>query len=370
MSGESPRTPPDFRDALEACRRGIEQRITPGLQLSVRWRDAAGVWHVWDHVDGRLTYDAAAPRVREDTPYDFASVTKAIVALCAVRCASRGEFALDRMLSVYLVESGGRFTGSRTVRALASHRSDLPAWKPFFQAVSAADAERGTTRERILADVVATEREDAHGEARYSDVNYILLGEALARARRASLAQIVLDEIGAPLGLGTVLHFRGVGAVDRTADIAPTEQCAWRGRIVQGNVHDENAYALGGTSGHAGLFGTATALADVGVASLRAIDGDAAWLAPDAMREMIAPLPGGSHRMGWDGKSPVGSSVGSVLGPRTFGHLGFTGTSLWCDPDAHVVVALVTNRVHPSRDNPAIKDLRVAVHDAIGNAVR
>jgi CubicO group peptidase (beta-lactamase class C family) len=135
--------------------------------------------------------------------------------------------------------------------------------------------------------------------------------------------------------------------------------------VVQGQVHDENAFALGGVAGHAGMFGTACALAELGRASLDALEGEAVWFPPAAMRAMVAPRAGGSHRLGWDGKNPEGSSAGARMSPTTFGHLGFTGTSLWCDPEAGVAVALVTNRVHPTRENGAIRALRVAVHDAV-----
>jgi CubicO group peptidase (beta-lactamase class C family) len=103
----------------------------------------------------------------------------------------------------------------------------------------------------------------------------------------------------------------------------------------------------------------------VGEASLRALDGDGAWIAPEWMQRMVAPRAGGSHRLGWDGRSDENSSTGSRMSVATFGHLGFTGTSIWCDPGPRVAIALVTNRVHPSRDNLGIRPLRVAIHDAV-----
>jgi CubicO group peptidase (beta-lactamase class C family) len=259
--------------------------------------------------------------------------------------------------------------GGATLRALASHRSELPAWRPYYSAVTPEGAARGDGRAMVLDAVIATPREPNGGAVRYSDVGYILLGEAAARATGRALAELVRDEVTRPLGLDDAMGYRAVDGAADDAFVAPTERCAWRGRVVQGSVHDENAFALGGVSAHAWLFATAAAVASVGAAALDALDGESGWFPPAVMAEMIAPRPGGTHRLGWDGREPTGSSAGGLMGPRTFGHLGFTGTSLWVDPDARVVVALLTNRVHPTRENLAIRALRVAVHDAVMSAV-
>lgn len=358
-----------FVTVCEIARRAVTDYVTPGLQLSVRWLDGDGSWRAWDHVEGRLHYAPDAPKVTASTLYDLASITKAVVALSLVRIAARGEISLTEPVKKYLPECSPYHTGSVSLEALCAHRGELPAWKPFYLSVTPEQAEAGGTRDRILAEVVRTAREPSAGEARYSDVGYILLGEALSRAKEQSLTEVVCHEVTAPLGLERILHYRGVNASFHDPTIAPTEHCPWRRCLVQGRVHDENAYALEGVAGHAGLFGTATALAELGRASLQALLGDPRWFPPDAMAAMVAPRPGGSHRLGWDGKSPEGSSAGSRTSPRTFGHLGFTGTSLWCDPDVPVAIALVTNRVHPTRNNPAIRALRIAIHDAVMDAL-
>ncbi len=202
----------------------------------------------------------------------------------------------------------------------------------------------------------------------YSDLGYLLVGEAIARAigvRDAgeAIERLVLEPLGIAGQAGTVrdLASRGV-----EGPFAPTEDVAWRGGVVSGAVHDENAWALSGRggSGHAGIFGTVDAVLTFGAAVLDALQGrgpfgdrDVGWL--------VRERPGGTLRAGFDGKSESGSSAGSHLGPRTFGHLGFTGTSLWLDPDAEVVVALLTNRVFPSREHLAIRDARPWAHDSL-----
>ncbi|HEU4534536.1 MAG TPA: serine hydrolase, partial [Polyangiaceae bacterium] len=176
------------------------------------------------------------------------------------------------------------------------------------------------------------------------------------------------DEINAPLGT------RVEGARARLArapapTLAPTEIVPARGGALVGVVHDENAWAYGGLDvcGHAGLFGDAADLLSLGAALLDALAGRRpAWLTPDELDVLIRRRPGGSLRAGFDGRSGDAPSSGSRFGPNTFGHLGFTGTSVWLDPDASLVGVLLTNRVHPTRDAPAgIRAARPLVYDGI-----
>jgi serine-type D-Ala-D-Ala carboxypeptidase len=148
-------------------------------------------------------------------------------------------------------------------------------------------------------------------------------------------------------------------------DAAPTEWCEWRGRLVRGEVHDENCAAFGGIAGNAGLFGTAHGMAVFGRAVLDAYLGRNTFLPQSLLERALLPREGSSLRLGWDAKSPNESSAGKRMGPRTFGHLGFTGTSIWCDPDKDIVVVLLTNRVHPSRANERIKGFRPGFHDSV-----
>jgi CubicO group peptidase (beta-lactamase class C family) len=149
--------------------------------------------------------------------------------------------------------------------------------------------------------------------------------------------------------------------------IAPTENDPWRGHVLRGEVHDENAAALGGVAPHAGLFGTATDLARF---AQMLLDGGVLEHQRIVSRETLdrfarpAGVPGSSRALGWDTLSE-NSSAGSLFGPRSFGHTGFTGTSMWMDPDRHLFVVLLTNRVHPTRDNNAIREVRRAVADAV-----
>ena len=216
----------------------------------------------------------------------------------------------------------------------------------------------------------------------YSDVGYLLAGEALARATGSrdageAIAKLVIEPLGLTAEMGTARELEAWG-IDVVAEAAPTEDVPWRGGVLRGRVHDENAWALTGDggSGHAGIFGTVRAVISFGCAVLDALESKTALLgvAPSGMAPsrmdrdigwLVALRPGGTLRAGFDGKSAEDSSAGTLAGPWTFGHLGFTGTSFWIDPEARAVVSLLTNRVHPSRDHVAIRAARPRAHDAL-----
>jgi len=304
--------------------------------------------------------------------FDLASLTKPMTAL-AFEAAG-----LDRSASLesFLPELRGSRTAGVPLELLFAHRAGLPAHLPFYE-----DLEEGRLGAKAVLVAASNARAEAppeHGPGGhaplYSDLGYILAGVALARAVGARDAGEAIGElIAKPLGLGgslgTARALRAAG-IGFDARAAPTEVVAARGGEVRGAVHDENAWALtrDGGSGHAGMFGTLGAVLTFARAALGAclrgaaadplgLSGRSSW--------MVAPRPGGTLLAGFDGKSAAGSSAGTLLGPRTFGHLGFTGTSFWTDPDARVGVALLTNRVHPTRNNAAIRAARPVAHDAL-----
>jgi len=304
------------------------------------------------------------------TYFDLASLTKPMTAVAA----ARGGLAFDRALSSVLPELAATASAESPILALLSHRaglaSHLPLYMPLVEgiAVDVADA---------LKQVADARRDECRGPVPasgfpplYSDLGYILAGAALARHARAPDAGRVIEElVAAPLGargeLGTARSLQAAG-VDLVARAAPTEDVPWRGGVVRGRVHDENAWALTGLggSGHAGMFGTLGPVLAFGCAVLDALEGRGPFAGAD-VAELTRARPGGSLRAGFDGKSEEGSSAGTSFGPRAFGHLGFTGTSLWIDPDAGVVVVLLTNRVHPSREHTAIRAARPRAHETL-----
>jgi CubicO group peptidase (beta-lactamase class C family) len=203
----------------------------------------------------------------------------------------------------------------------------------------------------------------------YSDLGYLLAGAMASRAAGTPLATVVEREVAGPLGLdvapASTWRARRPDFLQR---VAPTETVPWRGGEIVGCVHDENAWILSGLelSGHAGLFGTAESVLRFGAAILDALAGRRpGWLTPDEANELVVTRAGGTLRAGFDGRASEGSSAGSRFGSRSFGHLGFTGTSLWCDPDADIVAVILTNRVSPSRENVGIRSARPLLNDAL-----
>jgi CubicO group peptidase (beta-lactamase class C family) len=285
--------------------------------------------------------------------FDLASLTKPMTALAVARSG------MDRAAPIASLLNEARGSDV-SIEMLLAHRAGLEAHVKLYAPLL--DGGRVDKEEALRAAARATRGDFA---PLYSDLGYLLVGEALARHVGARDAGEAIEQLVAlPLGLGDELGTaRALEArsIDFATRVVPTEEVGWRGGVVRGRVHDENAWALAGDGGcgHAGMFGTIRAVL---VFATAAHD----WIANDASYEwLVRPRPGGDLRAGFDGKSASGSSAGDRAGPRTFGHLGFTGTSVWIDPDAHAAVSLLTNRVHPTRDNALIRAARPEAHDAL-----
>jgi CubicO group peptidase (beta-lactamase class C family) len=301
-----------------------------------------------------------------DTLFDLASVTKPMTAVAVVRAGLDPSTPLGR----WVPEARGTPSEHAPLELLLAHRAGLEAHRNFFEPLRTGAGGGVIDAAACLREAASARRLDAQGELPaegfaplYSDLGYLLAGVALARAVGArdageAIAKLVLEPLGIADRLGTV---RDLAARGVRGPFAPTETVAWRGGAVVGAVHDENAWALTGLggSGHAGMFGTIDAVLTFGLGVLADLD---------RLRWLVRERPGGTLRAGFDGKSAEGSSAGSRLGSRSFGHLGFTGTSLWIDPDARVVVSLLSNRVCPTREHTAIRSARPWVHDALFEA--
>lgn len=307
------------------------------------------------------------------TFFDLASLTKPMTAVAVARSGIDPAAPLASLLP----ELAGTASAGVSLELLLSHRAGLaPHLTIYAPLVEGGRVDHGEAL-RIAAEA---RREDARGPVPpegfpplYSDMGYMLAGEALARATGArdageAIHRLVVQPLGLGAELGTVRELKGRG-IDLTRDAAPTEDVAWRGGVVRGRVHDENAWAITGTggAGHAGMFGTIRAVIAFGRGVLDALGSKTSALGGGGrgLAWLVVPRAGGTLRAGFDGKSAEGSSAGRIAGPRTFGHLGFTGTSLWIDPDAGAVVALLTNRVHPTREHIAIRAARPGAHDAL-----
>lgn len=308
--------------------------------------------------------------------FDLASVTKPFVAVTAARLARRGVLSLGAPLEGLLPELAGTPSAQVPLLLLLAHRAGLEAHRPFFAPLVEG---RPVEPPAIVVEAATARRPECAGNPPdpgfaplYSDLGYLLAGAALERAAGLPLDALIEREVAAPLGLearsARLWHAAQCGFSER---VEPTETVAFRGGEVRGITHDENAWAFSGhgTAGHAGLFGTADAVVRFGVAVLDALAGRRdAFLTSGEITPLVAKRQGGTLRAGFDGKSGPGSLAGALSSPSTFGHLGFTGTSMWCDPAAEHVTVLLSNRVCPTRENLGIRALRPVVHDLLHEA--
>jgi serine-type D-Ala-D-Ala carboxypeptidase len=344
-----------------------------------------------DEIARRLMDDAVAPDCaagcsadgpdqpkevggRTDLLFDLASVTKPMTAAAVLRAGIDPRTHLEALLP----ETGVTPSGSVSLELLLSHRAGLDAHRSLFLPL--------TRRESVDARAALREAADARRDSApgspppegfppvYSDLGYLLAGAALARAVGAAdagqaIAELVVQPLGLSMSLGTVRELAARGV---SGPFAPTEDVSWRGGLVSGAVHDENAWALTGYggSGHAGLFGTVESVLAFGRAVLSSARGEGSFLTPAQVAWLVRRRPGGTLLAGFDGKSDEGSSAGRRLSLSSYGHLGFTGTSLWIDPEAGVVVSVLTNRVCPSRQHLAIRAARPWAHDALWRRAR
>jgi CubicO group peptidase (beta-lactamase class C family) len=323
---------------------------------------------------------AGASGARLETLFDLASVTKPVVAMAFARLEKRGVISRDESLGDALPLVRDTVSGRVPLDLFLSHRSGLEAHIRLFEPLVRGqrvdkDSSVVTAASARRAECIGAAPSDGFPPV-YSDMGYLLVGEAMAARDGRALDEIVATEVLAPLGLesriGSARHLR----MRRTSfldDVAPTEDIAFRGGVVRGLVHDENAFALSGDalSGHAGLFGDAGAVLVFGEAVLACVRGaDAALVSAEEMEPLVRDRTGGSLLAGFDRKSGDKPAAGSRCGPKTFGHLGFTGTSLWIDPEAGFVGVLLSNRVHPTREHIAIRVARPVAYDAMFDALR
>jgi serine-type D-Ala-D-Ala carboxypeptidase len=339
--------------------RGIRAGGYPGAAVVVGRKGAA----VWEKGFGRLGWTSdAGSVVAERTIYDLASLTKVVGTTTAVMILyDEGKLRLDDQVVKYIPEFAGGGKEQITIRMLLEHRSGLPAGRDLWRMAQ--------TPEEARADVISTPLFAAPGQyIEYSDLGADMLGFVVEAVSGQKLDQFLDERVFTPLGM-TDTHFRP--DVSLRGRIAPTELTPPRGYPLRGEVHDENAYALGGVAGHAGLFSTASDLAVFAQMLLNGGTYNGTRIVADSTVKLFTRRAAGTRALGWDTCGGHGS-CGKYLGANAYGHTGFTGTSLWIDPDREMFVVLLTNRVHAARARrPAkvISDVRADLADAAALAV-
>lgn len=312
---------------------------------------------LWRHAFGQLTFESAAPATREDTIFDLASLTKVLAtASLIMRMVERGGLGLDDPVAMHISLWRDTHGGAPvTIRDLLAHCGGLPAHLPLYREHTG----RVAYEQVICTTPLAYE---PRSKSIYSDLGFMLLGFIL---EDIAPLPVQFDTLMQQMGGIQDLQFHPPKAW-RTK-VAPTRQDEWRRRLLIGEVDDDNACALGGAAGHAGLFGTVQSVGECARHFLQILDGRHGVVQEQTLRTFVTrrtDIPGSSRALGWDTMLPT-SSCGTRMSPRAFGHVGFTGTSLWIDPDVAIYVVLLTNRVYPDTGNEAIKHVRPALHDAV-----
>jgi len=369
-----------LQPAYDVVEKAVADKAFPGATLAVGYRGKVTI-----HAFGKLRYDAKAAAVVPSTMYDIASLTKVVATTTLVAKLLEGDFPvgldLDAKVERYLPE----WTATResaqglqssfhenakdlewrrrvTVRHLLTHTSGLPPFKEYWRT--------STSKEETLRRIFVEPLDYEPGTKEvYSDLGIILMAEIIERLTGHKLDDLAHSFVFAPLGMTDTMY---KPEKKLWPSIAPTEMDNnLRHRLVQGEVHDENAFSIGGVSGHAGVFSTAPDLAAFCQMLLNGgVYGHKRILQRATIAEITTPqeLSSGTRTLGWAVPTEGGSS-GHYFSAHTFGHTGFTGTSIWIDQDRQVFVVLLTTRVHPTRENMKIAKVRPAVHDAVMQAL-
>lgn len=325
-------------------------------------------------------FGAATPGMR----FDIASLTKPVAT--ATRCmqlVSTGALHLDRAASGYLPILRDTKLARVTCRQLLSHMAGCAAWRPFYRNIPAREVGTPEGHIAILQQIIAEPLEAAPGaRCVYSDLGYMLLGAILEHVDGRGLEVQFQEEIARPLELADT-GFRPLPQSRRPGHTtgestdtgvspacAPTEDCPWRDTVLQGAVHDQNAFAMGGVAGHAGLFSTAEDLHTFVYQMITCWRGHSEWIRPEIVRDFLdfthlGLLEDASHLCGWDTPRFTNSQAGHHFSAQSIGHLGYTGCSVWVDLQKQWWVVLLTNRVHPTPTNEKIRSFRPQLHDAI-----
>jgi CubicO group peptidase (beta-lactamase class C family) len=359
-----------FSRTWNTLKEGVTSGVAPGFVVGLWSKDFPRVIYLGAHGNRRII-PSVAPMTTE-TVFDLASITKvfATATLVAV-LVDRGWLSWDAPVCQFFPDYP--YTHIKICHLL-SHTAGYVAWQPFWEKLRRKfdplpiESVPIELRQKGMRELVFSLQPEVPPGVRtvYSDVSFLLLGFVLEEVTQMSLDQAVQHFLWQPMGVQDAYYHRVVKPVSESIfeKVAATENCPWRGGVLQGQVHDDNCWAMGGIAGHAGAFGTAK---DVLQFSRALMEGFLSRGVLESMWKRVAEPVGCERTLGWDTPSGPMSSAGTRFSLHTVGHLGFTGTSLWIDVDTQLAVTLLSNRVHPSRENWKIKEFRPKFHDAIRN---
>ena len=350
----------DFTEVDKLMETALTDSVFPGAVL-LFIKDDKVIYH---KAFGNYTYDKNSTQITTKSIFDLASVSKVVsTTSAAMILVSEGKLNIDDPVIKFLPEFNNHGKDKVTIRNLLLHNSGLAAFKKYYDEFS--------TAEEVISDIMADSLTDLPGDKFvYSDLGMIILQQVIEKVSGKSLDLFIKEKLFDPLEMNQTMYNP---SNEIKNNCVPTElDDFWRMRLLQGEVHDERAYMLNGVAGHAGLFSTAEDLSNFVIflkngGKLK----DNQIILSNIIDEWTTQQSQQSSRgLGWDTKSVEGySSAGSNFSKTSFGHTGYTGTSIWVDKDSGLSVILLSNRVHPTRKNRKITDFRPLLHNAIYNAV-
>jgi len=345
----------------QLMKQAVSDGVFPGGVLLVSAADSITFFEAYGYAN-----QFAGHPMTKDTVFDLASLTKPLATTLAVmRLVAQHKLKLDQPLGSILLRLKNTDKSRITIKHLLCHNAGLPDYRPYFQSLAKLPRER---RRDALRDLLTAESliNPAGQAVLYSDLGFMILSWVIEKVSGKRLDRLVTEEIYRPLGLKN-LFFVDLGSKPLKANFAATERCPWRKVLLEGVVHDDNAYSVGGIEGHAGLFGTAEDVYGLLSILLFVFHGRLAnhLFEEELLQTFFQRQDNTGRTLGFDTPPLTGSSCGRYFSQESVGHLGFTGTSFWVDLVRRVMVILLTNRIHPSRDNNKIKAFRPKLHDTI-----
>jgi len=373
---ERPFTPELFPRSCRRVAEAVSLGVAPGMVVGLWNQKVPGTF--WSGAWGvqRLNPSDGVQPMSTGTVFDLASLSKVVAtATLAAELVDRGWIEWETPLRAILP---GFAWAEIKLGHLASHTAGLPAWEPLWERMRAHFSGKElwripvAARQKAMRDLVfqVAPLQGPGLGALYSDISFLLLGFALEEVCAMPLDQAVKTFLWNRWE-GLRFHYRRVThSVEKATDrgVAATENCPWRKGVLQGQVHDDNCWSMGGYAGHAGVFGAVRDLMEFGSSLLLGWSGAENYFSRARLQEMFLPVAcpiGSSRTLGWDTPSGDAPAVGQFFSRKAVGHLGYTGTSLWIDYENGWVVTLLSNRVHPSRANDAIRAFRGRFHDAL-----
>ncbi len=340
--------------------KGINKGAFPGAVFLVSTGDDLKYYNAYGYSE-----IFSKKKVKSDTVFDLASLTKPLATTLAVMLLIKQQkLLLNTNIKDLLPCFNNTDKAYLTVRNLLCHNSGLFDYKPYYKILSNISFEkRNQTLKNLLVETPLAYFTGT--KTVYSDLGFMILRMVVEKVSKKRFDLFVVDEIYKPLGIKDLFFIDIKKKINR--DFAATEICPWRNKMLSGAVHDDNAYAIGGVDGHAGLFGTAFAVYSLLVVLLKLYHREKSitLFTPDLVRKFFKKQADSERALGFDIPSLKKSSCGHFFSKETIGHLGFTGTSFWVDLNRRIIIVFLTNRVHPFRGNNKLKRFRPVLHDAV-----